>query len=1017
MVSYGQTNGLLATAIIHVLNKDRRPIRSRTLIDTCSNANFITEELAKELRLPSTRAMVSIEGISQSNTLANKIVSATIKSRFNEYQRTLTFLIVPKIAEPIPDIPINRSTIQIPPNIKLADPFFHQPGKIDMLLGTGPSLSCLSIGHLNISNRNDSDLILQKTQLGWIIRGSVPISVTNSNRKTFVANLNFDMQKFWEIEEGPHAQHLSAEDHECEKHFEEFVRREDSGRYVVALSFNEKKSQLGESRSRAVNRFLSLERKLKRNPVLREQYTAVINEYITLEHMTQVETFNTPGFYLPHHAVEKQSSSTTKVRVVFDGSAKTSSGISLNDALMTGPTIQDNLFALLLRFRMYAYVMTCDIEKMYRQFLVRPEDRAYQRIIWRDNRGNLGTFELNTVTFGLSSAPYLAIRCLHQLAEDESSSFPKAAQIVKRDLYVDDLLTGADTFEDAQEIQTQICEMLTRGGLNIRQWASNNPNLLQGLREDQIHPKILGETATVKTLGIAWDARQDTIRYTVDLPTCEKISKRTILSTIAKIFDPLGLLGPVTILAKLLMQRLWQLKIDWDESLPANIHTEWITYTHQLRTLNDVEFPRYVSLREHQRIEIHGFSDASELAYGACLYIRTIDKYGHIETQLFCAKSRVAPLKTVTLARLELCGAVLLASLYTTVRTAITHVIDETYLWTDSTIVLNWINSQPCMLKTFVANRVADIQGKTDVTTWRHVRSEDNPADLMSRGVMPAQFLNNELWRHGPKWLRYNITTWPESKFKSSNNVPEMKKTICLATSIVRIDEIVNRYSCIRKLIRIVAYCLRFRPNRRITGPLTVAELQEAHTRVIKLVQSVAFAQDLQNLKTGELHSKSKLRSLHPFLDSQGILRVGGRLQNATIPFAQKHPILLPKGNHITDLIIREAHTQNHHAGVTATLYNVRQKYWPIDGKNETRKIIRQCVRCFRVRPPDVEYLMGNLPAARVTGIRPFYNCGVDYCGPFYVKERRYRNRAQIKIYVAVFTCFATKAVHLEVSE
>ncbi|XP_017884602.1 uncharacterized protein LOC108627719 [Ceratina calcarata] len=637
--------------------------------------------------------------------------------------------------------------------------------------------------------------------------------------------------------------------------------------------------------------------------------------------MTQVETFEAPGFYLPHHAVEKPSSTTTKVRVVFDGSAKTSSNLSLNDVLMRGPTIQDDLFSLLLRFRMYAYVMTGDIEKMYRQFFVRPEDRAYQRILWRDAHGRIATYELNTVTFGLASAPYLAIRCVHQLADDEQSNFPIAATIVKRDLYVDDLLTGADNFKEAQRIQTQVCQLFCKGGLNIRQWASNETALLRGLSEDQIHPKILGETATMKTLGISWDARRDTIQYTVELPTNSKISKRTILSTIAKIFDPLGLLGPVTILAKTLMQRLWQLKIDWDESLPASIHTEWVTYANQLQKLSDMMFQRYTASRKYQRIELHGFCDSSERAYGACLYIRTIDSFGHIKIHLLCAKSRVAPLKTTTIARLELCGAVLLASLYSTVQKAIVHDIHETYLWTDSTIVLNWINKQPSLLKTFVANRVADIQGKTDLTTWRHIKSKDNPADLISRGLMPTQFLHNPLWLHGPEWLTKAAVKWPESTFQGSNDLPEMKKMTCLVTSVVQSDELFNRYSCLQRLIRIVAYCLRFRLNGRGTGHLTIEELRQARHKIIKLVQLAAFAPDIKNLEAGNLHSKSKLRPLHPFLDHEGILRVGGRLQNSTLPFAQKHPILLPKGNHVTDLIVREAHVQTLHAGVTTTLY------------------------------------------------------------------------------------------------
>ncbi|XP_076301576.1 uncharacterized protein LOC143219529 [Lasioglossum baleicum] len=434
------TNGLLTTAIIHVLDRDRNLIPCRTLVDPCSNANLITDELANRLQLPTTRQTAVIEALNQLNTTTSNLMTATIKSRLTNYQRTLTFCIIPRIAETLPDNQIDRTDIRIPTNLRLADPEFHRPGKIDMLLGTGPTLSCLSIGQINLSNRNNVDLILQKTQFGWIIGGDL-LSASRSSRKTFTQNVQFDLGKFWEIEEGTIERVRSIEDQACENHFAATVTRDDSGRYMVALPFNEKQTQLGESRSRALNRFLALERKLERDPEFKKKYTEVIDEYRVLGHMKQVTTIQTPGFYLPHHAVFKPTSSTTKIRIVFDGSAKTNTNISLNDTLRIGPTLQDDIFSLLLRFRMHAYVITADIEKMYRQFLVRPEDRAFQRILWRDPNEDIKTYELTTATFGLAPAPYLAIRCLHQLANDEERDFPEAAARIKQDLYVDDLLT------------------------------------------------------------------------------------------------------------------------------------------------------------------------------------------------------------------------------------------------------------------------------------------------------------------------------------------------------------------------------------------------------------------------------------------------------------------------------------------------------------------------------------------------------------------------------------------------
>ncbi|XP_033317549.1 uncharacterized protein LOC117215270 [Bombus bifarius] len=418
--------------------------------------------------------------------------------------------------------------------------------------------------------------------------------------------------------------------------------------------------------------------------------------------MTKITTDNCmdDGYFLPHHGVIKESSQTTKLRVVFDGSAPTTTGVSLNDVLHTGPKLQDDLFFILLRFRSHQYVITGDVEKMYRQFLVRPEDRKFQQILWRNSDGEVDTYQLNTVTFGLSAAPYLAIRCLKQLADDE----------------------GHRKIE-ARSLRTELTELLKLAGLNVRKWASNDRELLRGLSEQDINDKLLlGESQTLKTLGVVWNSFDDSILYSVKInSTASRITKRTISSEIAKIYDHLGLLAPVIVRAKMQLQRLWTLKIDWDESLPADVHTEWSKY---------------------------------ERAYGACVYLRTITPDGHVWTRLLTAKSKVAPLKSQTIPRLELSGALLLASLATTVLQALPSNTSRTVYWTDSTIVLHWINTSPHTLKTFVANCVTEIQQKTHTSDWRHIPTADNPADLISRGQSPEDFLRPAIWQHGPEWLQ-----------------------------------------------------------------------------------------------------------------------------------------------------------------------------------------------------------------------------------------------------------------------
>ncbi|XP_043287500.1 uncharacterized protein [Venturia canescens] len=604
--------------------------------------------MAKALGLQKKECSIPVGALNELTTISEGTVTATIQSRVNNYERTLTFLTIPAISNLVPDQPVNRGEIKIPKNLKLADPEFYRPAPVDMLISAGTALSLLSVGQLILSSPDGPELYLQKTQLGWVIGGSAPSKQSSRTSNCFVTSeLHFDLNKFWELEEIQHNDRQSEQEILCEEHFKRNVCRSFDGRYSVALPFNDKKPKLGESKSTALKRLYSMERKLSRDREFKELYENVMKEYIDLGHMSLVSELEElrPGFYLPHHAVIKSSSLTTALRIVFDGSAKSSTGISLNEALFVGPTIQSELFTLLLRFRKYAYVITGDIEKMYRQFLVKPEDRSYQRILWRDENDEIRTYQLNTLTFGLSSAPYLAIRCLHQLAQDEGKDFPQAAKILQEDMYVDDALTGADTIEEAIAIRDQLTELLERGQLKIRQWASNSTRILEGLLPESINKHLLlNDSPTIKTLGLQWNSSTDSISYKVKPLTSPAIvTKRAVLSEIAKIFDPLGLLAPVITQAKILMQQLWRLKLDWDESLPEELHTTWINYHQQLQALNEFGFDRKVTIDDPVNIELHGFCDASEKAYGACIYVRSLNRAGESHSALLCSKSRVAP--------------------------------------------------------------------------------------------------------------------------------------------------------------------------------------------------------------------------------------------------------------------------------------------------------------------------------------------------------------------------------------
>ncbi|XP_012521918.1 uncharacterized protein LOC105828224 [Monomorium pharaonis] len=490
------------SAVVRVRTAHGNFIQCRALLDICATAHFVTEKFARTLKLPISPCEIPIGAIDGMSTASNGVVEFSFRSIHSDFHKKLSFLVVPEIAESIPGFPFLRQAIKLPANLKLADPQFHVPPPVDIIVGSGATLSLLSIGQINIS-RNNCDLFLKKTQLGWVVVGGVAPTDGTGVVSYKLTELTEQIAKFWLIEDTTAKKSESSENVECEFHYAQNTTRDSSGRYFVRLPFKQAKRDFGNIRSIALCRYYALQKRLTTNPILKREYDRITQEYIDLGHMSLVSDDSEGGYYLPHHAVMKSSNATTKVRVVFDASAKSNRGVSLNNTLMIGPTIQDKLFEHLVRFRNHNYVITSDIEKMYRQIWVHPDDRQFKKIFWHyENR--VRTFQLNTVTFSISSALFLAIRTIQQLANDEESKFSIGAKILKCDLYVDDLLTGANTLEELIQIRDETINILKRGGFNIRQWASNHPQALEGLNERIIDVEfITNENPILKTLGIS----------------------------------------------------------------------------------------------------------------------------------------------------------------------------------------------------------------------------------------------------------------------------------------------------------------------------------------------------------------------------------------------------------------------------------------------------------------------------------------------------------------------------------
>ncbi|XP_039303404.1 uncharacterized protein LOC120357308 [Solenopsis invicta] len=836
---------LLSTAIIKVKNNGGNYIEGRALLDSGSQSNFITREFFKRLNLKSTDDKVKINGVNEGVSSATKSVNIKIASRFGTFGTELECIILKQITPMLPTSECDTIKLSIPENIRLADPSFHVTGQIDILIGTDIFWDLFCIGQIKLGKNMPT---LQKSLFGWVVAGPTQINNIRKSRQincnlSTIDQINETIHKFWEVEayESNDKTCLDQEEKYCENFFKETYSRH-----------------------------------------MRRKST-------TKEGAIQV--------FLPHHAVFKESSTTTKTRVVFDASSKGAR----------------------------------DISKMYRQIFVHEDQTALQSILWReDPTTDIEEYELLTITYGTKPASFLAVR-------------------------------WGNSIEEVKELKNQLIGLLAKGGFELHKW---NTNVVDTKEKDPNKNKSvnLHKLEESKLLGIRWNPSSDAFHYEVESRDEKRTTKRTMLSQICKLFDPLGLVGPIITLAKILMQKLWSLGLDWDESVPMSIYKEWHQLKSQLNLLNRLKIPRAIMTgNTGTRIQLHGFCDASEKAYGACVYIREQIASDKIGIALVCSKSRVAPMKTLSLPRLELCGAVLLANLMKRVLDSLNIKISQRYFWCDSKIVITWIRSSSRKWQTFVANRASEIQSISSPSEWHHIKSKENPADLISRGETSEHLINTKLWWQGPTWLQANEETWPmEGEELLLTNAPEMRKQAVIA--ITTKEEPVldyNRHSTLVKLINIVAYMLRFIENTKCKnenkeaklGKITLQEKRKAKLKLIKLIQTEEYNEELNALQAkNKVSLKSKLKTLHPFLDDEGVIRVGGRLQQASLPERTKHPIVIPAAHRFTTLVINHYHEKLLHAGAQTTLYAIREEFWPIQARNKIKKIIRQCVKCRKAK-------------------------------------------------------------------
>lgn len=1025
------STALLATAVVIVKNKEGYSTILRALVDPGSQGCLITEKAAQILKCTRHSIKGTILGVGSTSSRVKHFVHVEILSRCQTdcNLKIKAYVISKQLTAQIPTQTLPSQSWSHLRGLTLADSEYHTPGPIDLLLGVDEYAQILQN---DVIKGPPGSPCAQKTTLGWILFGNVYNDVS-LDQSIVVMHQQIEVDDLLKIlweQDIDNKRKLTEEEETCEKIYTDTYTRNKDGRYVVNLPLKIKppRAVKGNTRSIALKRLIELKRKLERNPKLKESYTKVLTEYLQLGHMEEVPGHESENVavYLPHHAVVREDKETSKVRVVFDASSKGLTGVSLNDDLMTGPLLQEDLRSIILRWRKHKICFTGDIEKMYRMILVRKEHADFQRILWYEN-DLVKEYRLLTVTFGTTAAPYLAVKTLKQIAADEGENYTVASKILNEDFYVDDVMSGFDSVEEAIEACKQLQTILEKGGMTLKKWSSNSLEFLKS-----INPELVSTNAkfnitidgTVKALGLSWNLKEDNFHYSLNFPPMPKnITKRTILADLQRLFDPLGWIAPAVVSAKMLIQQLWLEGVKWDDKIEDRLEKRWIAIREDLINVERVKVNRWLNTYQlaNDKLSLHGFCDASKHAIAAVVYSRVENPDGSFMVSIVAARTKVAPIKPVTLPRLELCGAVLLAKLLHHVAKAMRVSPSQTYAWTDSSVALAWLFGEPSRWKPFVANRVVEILEYINNNQWHHVRSEHNPADVASRGSTISELLKNTLWWQGPEWLSHKRLEF--NKPNAATDL-EQKKTINIFLTINteenKIKPIINieSFESLTELKNVITYCRRFLHSKKwphVDKALTVEELDKSLKIFLRRAQTEDFMEEIKRLKERKaVKQKSFLKSLNPYLDEENLLRVGGRLRHANLSAENKNPIILSKNNPLTLLIVADAHRNTLHGGLQLMLSYLRTRYWIIKAKSAVKNHIHKCIVCAKIRAKSINQIMGDLPKVRVSPARAFLHSGVDFAGPYNILMSRGRGMRTIKSYIAIFICMCTKAIHIE---
>ncbi|XP_058817368.1 uncharacterized protein LOC131680673 [Topomyia yanbarensis] len=891
------------------------------------------------------------------------------------------------------------------------------------------------LGHvLDSREGRDNEPSAAKTRLGWIVYGpcfssSQPNTIIDhavhrsyhicACNKGHDEDLHAAVKEYFALDSmgiiSPRKILQSKEDERAIRLLEQCTTLK-NGRHESGLLWKYNDVRLPNSRSMALTRTKCLEKRMEREPELASMLKSKISEYEEKGYVrkltsTELKIHRNRVWYLPVFPVVNPNKP-GKIRIVWDAAAEVR-GISLNSQLLKGPDLLNSLVSVLYKFREYKIAITADIREMFHQVRMNENDQHCQRFFWpaEEPGGKPHEYIMTVLSFGATCSPATNEYCMNLNAQRFAKEFPRAVEAITKQHYVDDMLTSVEEVEQAVKLAKEVRHIHSHAGFEIRNWHSNSDHLLNKLDAKphvETSLSIDSETA-IEILGMWWDTKTDCFtfklspRHDGDLLSGRKIpTKRELLRTLMTIFDPLGLIANLLMYLKVLLQEVWRSGVGWDEKISGNLLDKWRVWLRVLPGVQSVAVPR--CYRKHTSasdetttIELHTFVDASESGYAAVSYFR-FEEGDEIECAIAGAKTRVAPLKFVTIPRLELQAAVLGARLAKSIVEHHKRPIVKRYFYTDSKDVMHWINSDHRRYSQFVAARVSEILESTTTTEWYWISTKLNVADEGTKWQKLPDLSPNSRWFRSPEFLWTNKINWPTHCNSFGSTDEELRPTVLHHNAYASIIAW-ERFSKWNRLLRSAAWVQRYVSNLQRQsrseglqyGPLSHEELKRAEMCIYRLAQKEMFPKDyslashpIKANTQKRLKEKGQLSKRHPIMDESQVLRIPGRIDECNfVGDLAKRPIFLPRQHYITTLIIREVHKLYHHQNHQTVLNELKQKYYIPKVRTQCDRVRRNCQFCKIRNTTPQPPMMGSLPAARLAAYaRTFSYIGIDYFGP-----------------------------------